>query len=716
LPDGATAWGNLHSIAVTSSSRGPQDPISRPPLPSRAGNAGRGSRLLVLASVCVVVAAMYFAQDVLIPLALAVLLTFLLAPLVVRLERRRIGRVPSVLIVVTLALGLLATIGYVVYLQAEELGNDLPEYQKNITSKLERVMPRRGGILSKLQNTAEQISKTVASEPATEPTTGPASASSTPDAPRRVRGAQPGLPIAGDLQSRGGTNPATQPAGTKTNPIWVLVSSEATSPVRTISTTIGPLLSPLGTAGIVIVFTIFMLLAREDLRDRIIRLVGQGQLTVTTQALDDAAQRVSRYLLAQSIVNGTYGIAIAAGLWFIGVPNPLLFGLLCAILRFIPYIGPWIGATFPLIVSIGAFPGFRQFVETAGWFILIELISNNVVEPWLYGSSTGLSTLAVLVSAVFWTWLWGPVGLLLSTPLTVLLVVIGKYVPQLAFLDILLGDEPVLSPAQRLYQRLLALDQEEATELAREYQASNSLEAVYENVMLPALAMAEQDQHRGQLDRERQAFVRQAMRDIVDELGENERMTEIRRGAAETEEAVRTETLPRTASPAAATPTSAQSPASSDGQANIRATIPKGCTINVVCLPAHDPADEIVNLMLAQLLELRGYCAFSISQSALASEMVEEVAKRQADVVVISALPPSAVAHARYLCKRVHARFEDARMIIGLWLARGDVKRLRDRITCVADVQVVTTLEAMLEQVHQLAQPLIAKRIASEPA
>jgi len=670
-----------------------------------------------MASVCVVVAAMYFAQDVLIPLALAVLLTFLLTPLVMRLERRRLGRIPSVIIVVTLALGMLAAIGYGVYLQAEELGDHLPEYRTNVIAKLERVRPKRGGLVERVKETIEDVSQNVAnppaSEPATQSATTPAAATHPESQPHASRPGRPAsVGIAGDVQTKiPATNPATQPAGTKTNPIWVLISNEGSSPLRTLETTIGPLLSPLGTAGIVIVFTIFMLLAREDLRDRIMRLIGQGQLTTTTQALSDAAQRVSRYLLAQSIVNGTYGVAIALGLWFIGVPNPLLFGLLCAILRFIPYIGPWIGASFPLIVSIGAFSGFRQFVETVGWFVLIELISNNVVEPWLYGSSTGLSTIAVLVSAVFWTWLWGPVGLLLSTPLTVLLVVMGKYVPQLAFLDILLGDEPVLSPAERLYQRLLALDQEEGTELVREQMASTSLEQVYENLLLPALAMAEQDQHRGRLDRERQNFIRQAMRDIVDELGDEARMAEIRRAAAATEQVARNETAVH-ADPATQKRTGAATTGASDGEVIKRPAVPKGCTINVVCLPAHDPADEIVNLMLAQLLELRGYCATSVSQSALASEMVDEVEKRKADLVVISALPPSAVAHSRYLCKRVHARFPDARMIIGLWLVKGDVKRLRDRITCVADVLVVTTLGSMQEQIHQMAQPLIATRMA----
>src|SRR3954453_2419380 len=239
-----------------------------------------------------------------------------------------------------------------------------------------------------------------------------------------------------------------------------------------------------------------MLLGREDLRDRVIRLIGQGRINVTTQAMDEAATRISRYLIAQCIVNGTYGLAISLGLWLIGLtfghnspgfPNWFLWGLLTAILRFIPYIGPWIGAAFPIVLSLAVYHGMGVPLAVVGMFLVIELISNNFMEPWLYGSSTGISTVAILVAAVFWTWLWGPVGLLLSTALTVVLVVMGKYIPPLRFLDILLGDEAPLTPSARVYQRLLALDQEEAMELVRESLQESTLEQLYDEVLLPAL-------------------------------------------------------------------------------------------------------------------------------------------------------------------------------------------------------------------------------------
>ncbi len=287
-------------------------------------------------------------------------------------------------------------------------------------------------------------------------------------------------------------------------------------------------LHPLTTAFLMIVFVIFMLLNREDLRDRMIRLVGAGQLNTTTQAVTDAAERISRYLLSLAIVNLCYGLAVALGLWLIGkllgagqpFPNPLFWGLICGVSRFVPYVGIWATASMPLALSFGLYPNYGVFFATVGMFLVYETVVAQFIEPYFYGARTGMSTIAVLVSAVFWTWLWGPVGLLLSTPLTVVLVVVGKYVPQLQFLDIILGDEPVLEPPVRIYQRLLALDAEEAADLAREYLKSRPIEEVFGEILLPALALAEQDRHRGSLDPEREAFVRQSMRDLVEELSE----------------------------------------------------------------------------------------------------------------------------------------------------------------------------------------------------
>jgi hypothetical protein len=306
------------------------------------------------------------------------------------------------------------------------------------------------------------------------------------------------------------------------------------------------------------------------------------------------------------------------------------------------------------------------------------------LEPWLYGSSTGLSAFAIIVAAVFWAWLWGPIGLLLSTPLTVVLVVLGKYVPQMQFLGILLGDEPVLSPAERFYQRLLAMDSEESAELAHEYRKEMSLERVYDEVLLPALGRAEADRHSGALDERRKTFIRQTFKDVIEELGDAERS--IRTVEAAKGNGANDDTKP---------------------------SLPQGSRAKVLCLPARDEADEIAGIMLAQLLELRGYGAIAVSETKLAGEMLAEIEKHEPDLIVVSALPPAAVTHARYICKRVHARDPDEKILVGLWTYQGNISNARDRIGCAALVQIVTTLAETQEQIDQIIQP---QRLTSEAA
>jgi hypothetical protein len=432
----------------------------------------------------------------------------------------------------------------------------------------------------------------------------------------------------------------------------------------------------------------------------------------TTRAFDDAATRISRYLTAQSIVNGSYGIAIALGLLAIGYlfgqhrlfPNVVLWGLLCATLRFIPYIGPWIAATFPVAIAFAVYPGWGVLLGVIGVFVVIELLSNNFMEPWLYGSSTGMSTVAILVSAVFWTWLWGPIGLLLSTPMTVCLVVMGKYVPQLHFLDVLLGDTPVLEGYERLYQRLLAMDQEEAAELAVEHLQTMPMEDVYDKVLLPALAMAEQDRHRGRLDDTRQDFIHEAMRDIVDEIAEQSRVKMVRAQAAQAEATA------KGVAPAAVVPAPVAEKQQEAIDREQATTLPRDAQVSVVLLPAHDPADEIVCTMVANVLDVRGYHAKVVSVTALASEMIHTVEQEHADMVVVSALPPAAVTHARYLCKRLHAKFPDVETLVGLWMWKGDAHKAKSRIACTRSVRLVTTLCQSLDEVHQASLHLIVKK------
>jgi len=658
--------------------------------------AGKGSKFIVLASTCIIIAGIYLSREVLIPLALAVLISFLLTPAVVWLERMKLSRTISVLIVVGLALFLLLTFGWVVGRQFASVLDQLPSYQGELRTKVEKLRSH-GGFFKRLQKEATSISD-AAQGGTTQPSRQPALA------PGVTEGASRGE--TGLFAARGAAPPATQP--TTEHPIPVRIIQEST-PVELVGQYASTLLNPLANAGLVLILVIFMLLQREDLRDRTIRLVGHGQLNLTTQALDDTGSRISRYLGALAIVNAAYGIAVALGLWAVGrffghgtpFPNVLVWGLLVAMLRFVPYVGIWIGAAVPLMLSFALFPSSAAFFATLSLFVALEIVVSQFVEPFWYGASTGMSALAVLMAAVFWTWLWGPVGLLLSTPLTTCLVVLGKYVPQLRFLDILLGDEPVLPPHVRVYQRLIASDEEEASELAHSIREEKSLEATYDEVLIPALALAELDHHRGTLDKERLEFIQQSVRDIVEELGDEE--------VAEREAKAKKEEKKEEKEEKEAAKTGIAPPPKSK-----HLTLPKDCVVNVLLLPARGDSDEIVALMLNQLLEFRGYCTETVAAGSLASEMVNLISTKKADIVAVSAMPPAAIAHARYLCKRVHAKFPEMLMTVGLWTAKGDLRKPRKRIACAENVPVVPSLAQMQHEIDQIAQPIIVRGPATE--
>ena len=640
----------------------------------------------MLASIAIIVAALYFAKDVLIPLALAIMLSFLLAPLLVRLQRWGLGRIPALMIVIALVVGAMFGLGFAVYVQVHDLAEKLPQYQANIQEKVTWVRRfTHSGAFDK----AMEVIKQTTEKATTQATTTPASQPSTQ--PAAVVQTSPG---SSDRAALIPVNPGAGPA----NPIPVVVTNQSpggSNPFKNLYESVSPLIDPLATGGIVIIFVIFMLMTREDLRDRVIRLIGQGRINVTTQAMDEAATRVSKYLIAQCIVNGTYGLAIALGLWLIGMtvghgdpsfPNWLLWGLLTGLLRFIPYIGPWIGAAFPITLSLAVYHGMGVPLAVIGMFLLIELLSNNLMEPWLYGSSTGVSTVAILVSAVFWTWLWGTPGLLLATPLTVLIAVTGKYVPQLEFLNILLGDEPALEPKYRFYQRLLADDVEEADELLAEYLQDRSVVQVYDQVVLPAMSLAEHDWHEDRLDQAKQAMVRRAVQELVEDIGEKPQQAD---------EATAGEGAPK----------------SQTATTGVEATRYDRC---IICLPARDEADEIAAMILGQVLEHQGYSAQYVSVEKLASEYLELVEKNNVQVVVISALPPAAVTHARYIAKRLRARFKELKIIVGLWTIEGNLERARRRLRAAGADEVVNTLEQAIEQLRQTVQPLIVAE-AAEP-
>jgi predicted PurR-regulated permease PerM len=644
---------------------------------ARNSAASKASLLPVFASVCIVVAALYFAQSVLIPLALAVLISFLLSPLVEWLRRIHVPRVPATLIVVVVAMSLVGLIGYVVGRQLVSLVNDLPKYKVDIQAKLSkfRVIEDAG---ERVVTRLEEFGKV------------------TKSAAQRGKNA---------VGADDGSTASKAPLGSPENPTAVRISTEPSTQIQTVGEWIGKFVYPLVTAGLVTVFVIFMLIALEDLRDRVVRLVGYSRIEMTTEALDEAGTRISQFLLAEGYVNAAYGVAVAGGLWVIGhtlarsaggFPNVLLWGLICGVLRFVPYVGIWIGAGLSIIVSF-ALPGFAPFIATILMFGGYELTVSQFVEPYLYGSKTGLTPLAVLVAAVFWTWLWGPIGLLLSTPLTVCIVVIAKFVPQLQFLNVLLSDEPMLDPHLRLYQRLLALDEEEASEVARKQLDETSLEYVYDQMILPALVRAERDRNMDRLDQQRERFINETLRTIIEELGERARdpsHNPTQRGPA---------ALPREETRGMAVATPVELP-----------KLPEGCAINVLLLPARHEADELAALMLSQILQDSGYYSSVMSSELLSSELVQKVDQQKADIVVISAMPPGATANARYLCKRLKSRPQPIPMVIGLWNQNIDFTAVRDRLDLDESTPVVTTLVDAARQVAQLAMPIVNRMHAEQ--
>jgi predicted PurR-regulated permease PerM len=587
------------------------------------------------------IAALYFAREVVIPFALAILFAFLLSPAVKGLERCHFGRVPSVILVLLVALSAVAGIGWILGNQVIDVINKLPGYRANIQDKVTSLQGPAGGALRKARDSVNEFSEELSGSP-------PA-------------GTQPALPPA--------KAPKRAPAPTITRPMPVELVEHPPGALQSLKDVVSPLVAPLGTALIVLVFTIFILMKREDLRNRLIHLVARRQLNTMTQLLDDAAQRVSRYLLMQFSINATFGCLIATGLYFIGVQNALLWGVLAGLLRFVPYIGPLVGGAMPFLLALVSFNGWTRPLMTLGFFLLVEVTAANVIEPWLGSTRTGISPLAILVAAVFWGALWGPAGLILSMPLTVCLVVLGHYVPQLEFLYVLLGDEPTLAPKARFYQRLLALDPQEAQSVIDAFLKEKSLIEVHDLVIIPALGMAEQDRHKGALDDAKSAFIVQSISEIIVQIGEDD-------GEGE-----------------------------SHGRHDLR----------VFCLPASDEADAITAAMLSQVVQREGYPVVSLPVSGSIADAMGEMAgvlPQPADIVVISALPPFALLKARTISKQLHLQFPDLKVIVGLWNFSGSASAAERFGKAFVD-PVVTTLAEALVQIHAYTGPTVPEQ---EPA
>jgi predicted PurR-regulated permease PerM len=622
--------------------------------------------ILTMASACVVVAALYLGREFLVPVAVAILLAFLLAPVVNAVERLHFPRVPAVITVVLLTFIIMGSVGWLIYNQLEDFAGKVTSYEGQIREQAQSLQKNFfSGPLGKISEEFDKVAKSVAT--------------SMPDGMAVGARGTPGNPVSVAVQS---------------------VDSPRQDAVQVIGSALN-IVAPLAQTVIIVVFVVFILLQHEDLRDRLIRLIGHGQLTLTTQALDEAATRVSRYLLRQTLINVSIGVIIGFGLFILGIPNAPLWGLLCGLLRFIPYVGIWIGALFPILLSLVVHPGHAGIwpLLTIGLFVVIELTTGNFIEPYIYGASTGVSALAILLAAAFWTWVWGGAGLLLSTPLTVVLVVLGKYVPRMEFLNILLGDQPVLEPYERYYQRLLADDSEEAETLLEEFEKTRTTEKLYSDILLPALQLAKNDHARGSLHDRRMDFIIQEMRDHIEMRRQRDltqRQAEIAEGQLNNEQSK--------AKP--------DSEGALNRQISVNAkedllNVPIGHTINVLCVPAQDEPDEIAGLMITHLLEMRGYTTQCLTAAVLAGELVESITKFGADLVVISALPPRAVSHARYLCLRLQARFAKIPMLVGVWALQGDAKQMRDRISRSNSVQLAVNLADAVSSVHQMIQPML---------
>jgi methylmalonyl-CoA mutase cobalamin-binding subunit len=397
-------------------------------------------------------------------------------------------------------------------------------------------------------------------------------------------------------------------------------------------------------------------------------------VTLTTQTLEDASARVSRYLSTLFLLNAMFGICIGVGLYLIGVPNALLWGIVAAALRFTPYIGPWLAAAMPIALSMAISTGWVATILTVGLFLALELFNNNFLEPWLYGKNTGVSAVAVLVAAVFWMWLWGPLGLLLATPLTVCILVIGKHVPELSFLDILLGNEPVFAPKQRIYQRLLAGDLEEAAELFDDFLAKKPVVEIYDTVLIPALAMAETHWQLGELTEARHTFIMQSLKEMITDCADRQPVVQddVTAGAENID--------------------------GESGQSEETKPL-----IPILCLPARTEADEITALMLAQVLQAKGCLVQAVAVTSSASEMVELVEQRNPDVVLLSATPPAAVIHARYLCRKLRRQNPGVKLVVGLWNTADDLAKAHERIGC--DAKVVATLADAHAAIRLMIEP-----------
>ena len=575
----------------------------------------------------VVVSFLYFGREILIPLALASLLSFVLWPLITALRKAHVGRATSVLMAVVLTIAGLVALGAVMAVQVTDLASELPRYEQNLRDKVRALkgasMP--SGAMEKAADAIQGLQDELKKEDGNKiATASPAAATASP-------GATP------------------QPAGTPTIPVIVEVHERAPSVLQTYQDLVKPLLSPLTTMALVILFLIFILMQREDLRDRILRLAGGADLQRSTVAMNDAADRLSRFFLTQLALNTAFGAVIWAGLALIGVPSPVLWGILAALMRFVPYVGSLVAAIFPVALAAAVDPSWSMVISTAALFLIAEPVAGQVLEPMLYGKNTGLSPVAVVVSALFWTLMWGAVGLLLATPLTVCFVVLGKHVPALNFLNVVLGDEPALAPQQRLYQRLLTGDSAEATALAEEDIESMGLSHYYSDVAMKALTMAHLDAVRGRLDRSAQTELLATVQDVTTDLSDYD------------------------LSPAPVANDKNEDPASPRAStAGLNAIpVPVPGSMPVFCVATRSALDEAAAQLHSQLLTKHGLKSEVIGRAA-AAQLDGGAFKTAGTVVCLSYFGSSSPLHVRTLIRRLKRIGPNIQIVAGFWMLGDD--------------------------------------------
>jgi predicted PurR-regulated permease PerM len=597
--------------------------------PCMATKRSRSSYLGPLLTLVLIVGILYVAKTVVVPLALAVLLTFVLSPVVSAIQRRGPPRIVAVLFCVLCTFGLFWLVGWIVVVEVQHLARELPTHRKEIDAKIASLRGAGEGPFAEFLQMLREISQ-------------------------------------GKTQA--------EAAAEARAPKVVVAQPDELSSFEQLIQAVGPVLEPLAQAGLVVILVVFMLVKREDLRNRVIVLLGHGRLAGTTRIFVDSAQRVSRYLLTQLLINAGFGMLFAVGLFFIGVPYAFLWGFLAVLLRFVPYIGSWVAAAFPLLLGFAIGPTWTQPILVLALFVGLELVTANVIEPLLFGHGTGVSPIALLVAAAFWTWIWGALGLVLSTPLTVCLVVLGQHVPRLRFLAVLLGDEPPLEPHVSYYQRLLARDQEEARQVAVEHARNSDPACLYDDVLLPALALARRDRQHAGLTAEDEAFIVKATKELLDHLG-------LENPADKTE--------------------SNGAPASAEKPTENTPILILGC-------PAHHEAEELSLHLLARLLQPVGYRVEVVSTKVLASELAASIERECPALVVIAILPPGGVVQARYLCKRLRKRFANLPLVVGYWGDERHYDSILMRLQAAGASCVTTSLLQTRTQIRALAKPSLA--------